>query len=212
MPYTSERRKRLLSKVYASQFVTDVDPLDFLSSSLETGKKSLLVEINDLKQSKLVTMRKNIPSVTKLGRSKIIVIMAGGSFDIIHPGHLETLEQARALGDSLIVSVARDATFRRNKKKEPLHNEDLRQKLVAALKVVDAAVLGSEHDILETAVMIKPDIVALGYDQYHDGQSIQKDLMKRGLKVDVVRLKSSVPEIKTASIIGYDDGSLLDST
>ncbi|MHB1868297.1 MAG: adenylyltransferase/cytidyltransferase family protein [Nitrososphaerales archaeon] len=211
MPYTNERQKRVLSKIYASQFVTDVGPLDFLSSSLETGRKSLLVEVDALKRSKLVAIRKNIPSVTQLGRSKIIVIMAGGSFDIIHPGHLETLEQARALGDSLIVSVARDATFRRNKKKEPLHSEVLRQKLVAALKVVDAAVLGSELDILETAVMIKPDIVALGYDQSHDGQSIQKDLMKRGLKVEVVRLKSSVPEIKTASIIKDDDGSLLDS-
>ena len=180
--------------------------------SRKVTKKSLLAEIETLEQNKLLILRKNIPSLTQLGRSRIIVVMAGGSFDIIHPGHLETLEQARALGDSLIVSVARDATFRKNKKKEPLHREALRQKLVSSLRIVDAAVLGSEHDILETAFMIKPDIVALGYDQAHDGQSIQSDLAKRGLNVKVFRLKSSIPEIKTTSILSDDNGKLLDST
>ena len=86
-------------------------------------------EINVLVQDNFVTMSGGKPVLSRVGRKEIIVVMAGGSFDIIHPGHIETLEQARALGDSLIVSVARDATFRKNKKREPQHNETLRQKL-----------------------------------------------------------------------------------
>ncbi len=175
-------------------------------------KTDLMSEINVLVQNKFVTMNGGKPVLSPLGRNEIIVVMAGGSFDIIHPGHIETLEQARALGDSLIVSVARDATFRKNKKREPQHNEALRQKLISSLRVVDIAVLGSEHDILETAVMLKPDIVALGYDQTHSESSIQADLLKRGLRVKVVRLKSSIPEIKTSSILKEENGNLLGST
>jgi cytidyltransferase-like protein len=212
MKKISERQKRILAKIYASQFVKDAAPLDFLSASLETDRESLMGEINVLMQDNLVTMNGGNPVLSQLGRNEVIVVMAGGSFDSIHPGHIETLEQARALGDSLIVSVARDATFRNNKKREPQHNEALRQKLISALKVVDIAVLGSEHDILETAVMLRPDIVAVGYDQTHSESSIQDDLLKRGLKVKVVRLRSSIPEVKTSSLLKGENGNLLGST
>lgn len=183
----------------------------FLSSALETGVESLSAEIDVLLKNGLVTVDDGIPVITAKGRKEIIVVMAGGSFDIIHPGHIETLEQARSLGDSLVVSVARDATFRKNKKREPQHNEALRQKLVSSLRVVDAAVLGSENDILETAVMLKPDIVALGYDQTHSEASIRDELLKRGLSVNVVRLKSSIPDVKTTSLLKHENGSLLGS-
>ena len=212
MKTTSDRQKRILAKIYATQFAKDVNCLDFLSASLETDRESLLAEFNVLVQNNLVTLNGDNPTLTTAGRKEIIVVMAGGSFDIIHPGHIETLEQARALGDSLIVSVARDATFRKNKKREPQHNETLRQKLVSSLKFVDIAVLGSERDILETAIMLKPDIVALGYDQIHSEASIQDDLLKRGLKVKVVRLKSSIPEVKTSSLLKEENGNLLSST
>jgi FAD synthetase len=211
MKMIGERQKRILAKIYASKFAQDLDCIDFLSVSLDTDRDSLMLEINALVQDQLVIFNGGRPILTQAGREKITVVMAGGSFDIIHPGHLETLEQARALGDSLIVSVARDATYRRNKKREPQHNEALRQKLVSSLHIVDMAVLGSEHDILETAVMLEPDIVALGYDQTHSETLIQDDLLKRGLKVKVVRLRSSIPEVKTSSLLKKENGNLLSS-
>jgi len=212
MKKISERQKRILAKIYASQFVMDANCFDFLTNSLETDRDSLMSEISVLVQDNFVTMSGGKPVLSLLGRKEIIVVMAGGSFDIIHPGHIETLEQAREQGDSLIVSVARDATFRNNKKREPLHSEALRQKLISSLKVVDIAVLGSENDILETAIMLSPDIVALGYDQTHSESSIQDDLLKRGLKVKVVRLGSSIPEVKTSSLLKEENRNLLDRT
>ena len=60
--------------------------------------------------------------------------MTGGAFDIIHPGHVETLEQAKSFGDALVVSVARDSTFQKNKKRKPQHSEILRKELCLSLE------------------------------------------------------------------------------
>ena len=100
--------------------------------------------------------------LTERGRKEIVVVMAGGSFDIIHPGHVETLEKAKALGDVLVVSVARNSTYLRNKKEIPLHDEKLRRKMVESIKFVDAAILGSEVDLFETVELVRPDIIASG--------------------------------------------------
>lgn len=207
----STRQKRILAKIYASQFVTDSSPVEFIASSLETDTENLLSELKILARMNLIALNEDKPMLTSTGREEIIVVMAGGSFDIIHPGHLETLEQARSLGDSLIVSVARDSTFRKNKKREPEHNEELRRRLVSSLRAVDAAVLGSETDILETTMLLRPDIVALGYDQTHSEKAIQDELSKRGLRVKMVRLKSSIPEVKTTNLLKKDNGNLLHS-
>lgn len=196
------RETKILAKIYAAKFQDN--PIDFLSSALETDWQDLSSDLEQLRAKNLVIFENGVPSLTPSGRAKIKVVMAGGAFDIIHPGHLETLEQAKSLGDALIVSVARDATFRRNKKREPQHDEALRRKLVSSLKIVDAAVLGSEKDILGTAEMIRPDIVAIGYDQTHDENSIKSELAKRGVNVEVVRLQSTIPEIKTSSILKAD--------
>ena len=120
------------------------------------------------------------PHLNPSGRKLITIVMTGGAFDIIHPGHIETLEQARALGDALIVSVARDSTFEKNKKRKPQHSEVLRKNLVAAIRTVDCSVLGSETDIFETVELLKPDIIALGYDQAsRRGQDLGRSEKKR---------------------------------
>lgn len=200
MPGLSERERKILSKVFAAQFEGSKSQFDYLTRELQVGKSELIDELSSLERKELVSRGKN-KKITKAGRKAITVVMAGGTFDILHPGHLETLELARALGDVLIVSVARDATFRRNKGRDPLHNENLRRNLVSALKMVDAAVLGSEHEILGTATKISPDVIALGYDQSHDGNEIKEQLARRGIEVKIIRLKSSVPGIKTRRIL-----------
>ncbi len=165
-------------------------------------------ELKVLKDRGLITLADNRPLLTANGRKKILVVMTGGAFDIIHPGHIETLEQAKSLGDVLMVSVARDSTFERNKKRKPQHNETLRRKLVSSLRCVDDAVLGSETDIFETVDLLKPDIIALGYDQSHDEEKILEEVKRRGLSVKVVRLKSSNPDIKTTAIISQSRDAL----
>jgi cytidyltransferase-like protein len=171
-------------------------------------ERSFNRELEELQSRGLLMLTNGRPELTEEGRRRIVVVMAGGSFDIIHPGHIETLEQARSLGDVLVVSVARDATFERNKKRKPNHVETLRRDLVASLRMVDCAVLGSESDIFETVELLKPDIIALGYDQFHDEGKIMEEAKRRGLIIKVVRLKSSNPDIKTTAIINRESGKL----
>jgi len=114
-------------------------------------------------------------------------IMATGVFDILHPGHLHFLMEAKSLGDELVVVVATDATVRMQKH-EPITPEKMRVELVGALKPVDRALLGREGDMFEIVLQVKPDIIALGYDQRFDEKDLESRLAARGLKVKVIRL------------------------
>lgn len=117
----------------------------------------------------------------------MVRVMASGVFDLLHSGHLHFLEEARKLGDELVVVVATDKTVRQ-RKHEPVTPENMRLKMVSALKVVDRAVLGHEDDMYQIVGELKPDIIALGFDQDMDEASIQSELVKRGMEVKVVRL------------------------
>ena len=139
--------------------------------------------------------------LTTRGRRSIRVVFVGGGFEIIHYGHVYTLTKAKSLGDALVVSVARDSTIRRRKDREPLVGEQDRVKLLSALRDVDAAILGVEGDIYVTLERVKPDVVALGYDQYHMDDEVRKEAAKRGMRVQVVRLDSPNPHRKTSRIL-----------
>ena len=115
-------------------------------------------------------------------------VMAAGTFDLIHLGHLHYLQEAKKLGDQLVVVVACDETVR-EKKHEPLMNEKTRAELIEALKPVDEVVIGVEGDPFETVEKINPDVIALGYDQWHQEKRIKDELKNRGLKSEVVRLE-----------------------
>jgi cytidyltransferase-like protein len=139
--------------------------------------------------------------VTTKGRRSIKVVFIGGGFEVIHRGHLYTLEKAKSLGDVLVVSVARDSTLRRRKGREPVAGEKERAKLVGSLRQVDAAILGVEGDIYETLEKVWPDVVALGYDQYHIESEVSEEGARRGMKLKVVRLDSPHPEVKTSTLL-----------
>ena len=127
-------------------------------------------------------------------------VLAGGVFDIIHPGHIHTLNAAKALGDVLVVAVATDKTAQKMKKRQPLHNQELRRELVSCLSMVDKAIVGHEDDIFETVRAIKPDIIVLGYDQVHQNQFISDGCKRINLDVEIVRLQSPVPELSSSEI------------
>ena len=128
------------------------------------------------------------------------IVLAGGVFDIIHPGHIHTLNAAKALGGVLVVAIATDKTAQKMKKRSPLHNQELRRELVSCLSMVDRTVIGHEDDIFETVRDIKPDIIVLGYDQVHQEQFISDGCKRINLDVKIVRLQSPIPELSTSKI------------
>ena len=134
----------------------------------------------------------------KLSSKKIV--LAGGVFDIIHPGHIHTLNAAKALGDVLVVAIATDKTAQKMKKRQPLHNQELRCELVSSLSMVDVAVIGNEDDIFKTVKLVKPDVIALGYDQVHQEKFISDGCKRINLDVEIVRLQSPVPELSSSEI------------
>ena len=110
----------------------------------------------------------------------MVRVMASGVFDIIHTGHISYLQQARALGDELIVVVACDDTVRKNKH-EPITPESMRVRIVGSLKPVDKAILGKGGDIFGTVREISPDIIVLGFDQTFREEELKRKLEENGL-------------------------------
>lgn len=158
-------------------------------------------EISDLVRLGLVNLKDGSAKLTPKGRSSIKVVFIGGGFELIHYGHVYTIGKAKSLGDVLVVSVARDSTIRKRKKREPIVNENDRVTMLSSLRQVDAAILGVEGDIYVTLERVKPDIVALGYDQYHLEDEVRKESARRGMKLRVVRLDSPYPKIKTSKLL-----------
>jgi FAD synthetase len=117
----------------------------------------------------------------------MVKIMATGTFDLLHMGHIYYLKEAKKLGDELIVIVACDSTVRKLKH-EPVTPEKMRLQLIKELKIVDDAYLGKKNDIYKIVEEIKPDIIALGYDQIHDEKIISQNLKKRNINAKIVRL------------------------
>ena len=128
------------------------------------------------------------------------IVLAGGVFDIIHPGHIHTLTAAKALGDVLVVAIATDKTAQKMKKMQPLHNQELRCELVSSLSMVDEAIVGHEEDIFETVKEVNPDIIALGYDQIHQEKFISDGCKRLSLNVKIVRLQSPIPKLSSSEI------------
>lgn len=124
-------------------------------------------------------------------RSMITVVLAGGVFDVLHLGHVASLAEAGSFGDVLVVVVATDVTVENFKGRKPVFPEEDRRALVESLKPVDRAILGYEdigtgyEQILSE---VKPDIVALGYDQELLAKTVQEIIQKRGLNCKIVRL------------------------
>ena len=128
------------------------------------------------------------------------IVLAGGVFDIIHPGHIHTLNAAKALGGVLVVAIATDKTAKKMKKRSPLHNQELRRELVSYLSMVDNAIVGHEDDIFQTVKEVKPNIIVLGYDQIHQEKFISDGCKRINLNVEIVRLESPVPHLSSSQI------------
>ena len=128
-------------------------------------------------------------SETKKGK----VVLASGTFDLLHLGHVKFLEEAKKAGGpnaKLVVIVARDSTVKKRKGRAPIIPEDQRRALIEALKVVDEALLGYEDfNIERTIEKIKPDIIAVGHDQSGIEREVRRFIEEKGLKIEVVRIR-----------------------
>ncbi len=126
----------------------------------------------------------------KPGKKK--VVLASGVFDLLHLGHVKFLEGAKKAGGKnakLVVIIARDSTVEKAKGRKPIMSENQRRTLVESLKVVDEAVLGYRNfDIGEVIENVKPDVIALGYDQDEMEKEVRNYVDKHKLNIKIVRI------------------------
>jgi FAD synthetase len=139
-------------------------------------------------------------------REKKKVVLASGVFDLLHLGHVKFLEEAKKAGGKnaeLIVIIARDSTVEENKGRKPIMPENQRRALVESLKVVDEAVLGFEKfDLGDVIERVKPDVIALGYDQADMEKGVQEYVVKHRLNIRVIRIgKFEEDELDSSSKI-----------
>jgi len=123
---------------------------------------------------------------------KKTIVLASGTFDLLHLGHVKYLEEAKKAGGEgakLVVIVARDNTVEKRKGTKPIMTEDQRRALVESLKVVDEAVLGYEDFNMEMTIeKIKPNIIAVGHDQSGIEKAVQNLVKEKGFDIRVVRI------------------------
>jgi len=187
----------ILSAIFVGT-VTNENVVEIVKKKNLLSEEYIISRIENLVKNGLV--EKDKKTLTELGRTSLRIVLAGGVFDIIHPGHLHTLNSAKSLGDVLVVVVATDSTAETMKKRTPLHNQEQRRNLVNSLSMVDIGIIGHEGDIFKTVEKIRPEIIALGYDQVHQEKYITDGCRKLNLDVKVARLQSPNPEISSSKI------------
>ena len=148
--------------------INGTNPVEIIKKKTMLLDNQIDTKITELIEKNLVNEDKI--TLTETGRDSLHIVLAGGVFDIIHPGHISTLNAAKALGDVLVVVVATDNTAVKMKKRNPIHSQEQRQELVNSLEVVDLCLIGQEENIFKTVKHVRPQIIALGYDQIHQEQ------------------------------------------
>ena len=129
-----------------------------------------------------------------------VVVFTNGVFDLLHPGHTTLLEQARALGDVLVVGLNSDASARRLAKgaDRPLVPEAARAAVVAALEAVDCVVVFEEDTPLALITALRPDVLVKGADYTLD-QIVGADVVQdAGGRVERIPL---VPTFSTTTLV-----------
>lgn len=192
--------KKILSSLYLSSIAPETSPYERIWSRNYLPKEVYDRKIQELHQKGLVDKNRE-PQISFIGRDAIKVVLVGGVFDLIHPGHIHTLKAAKSHGDVLVVVIARTSTARKIRgERKIFHDESLRKELVSSLHFVDLAIIGREGTLYDTVEHVKPDIIALGYDQAHTEKDIAQNCARRKLNVKIIRLNTPLPVTKSSKI------------
>ena len=192
--------KTILANLYSSMLDPSIPPYVRLKARLPISEDFYNSMVRRLVKIGLVE-ESDPTKLTFIGRDALKVVLVGGVFDLIHPGHIHTLKAAKAEGDVLVVVVARQSTAQKIKKYRKIyHDEKLRRDLVTSLNFVDLALIGKEGTLYDTVEYVKPNIIALGYDQAHSEKDIAENCKKRNLNVQVIRLSTPIPGSKSSKI------------
>ena len=139
---------------------------------------------------KIITLNKLIPIVNKLKKENKKIVTTNGVFDILHLGHVKYLEQAKKLGDVLIVGVNTDASVKLNKGyKRPINTEKSRIGILAGLESVDYAFLFNDKDPRKWLSKLKPDFHVKAGD-YNLNHIIERNIVeKNGGKILIAKIE-----------------------
>lgn len=128
-------------------------------------------------------------------------VMAFGTFDLFHAGHENYLKQAKALGDKLVVIIALDETVKKIKGHLPTHNQKERMQSVKNSGLADQVLLGNREDKHKVLKKHRPDVIALGYDQFVFTQRLEKTLIDIKLDAQIERLMPYFPQVYKSSLL-----------
>jgi cytidyltransferase-like protein len=192
--------KAILTSIYSSTLEPSLSAYERTASRLPVEKALFQSHVDRLQKLGLVERGEPL-RLSFIGRDALRVVLVGGVFDVIHPGHIHTLKSAKEAGDVLVVIVARTSTAQRIKQgRKIFHDEKLRRELVSSLNFVDLVLIGREGTLYDSVEYVRPDIIALGYDQAHSEKDVAENCKKRNLNVMVVRLSTPMPGLKSSAI------------
>src|SRR4029079_5702150 len=192
--------KAILTAIYVSALEPEILPVEYLKVRIPISEDQFNAKIKEMIKNGFVENSEPL-RLTFLGRGLLKIVLIGGVFDIVHPGHIHTLKDAKSHGDILVVVVAKSSTAHKiNKNRKIYHDEFLRRELVSSIRYVDYALIGREGTLYDTVEFVKPDIIALGYDQKHTEKEIAMNCLKRGINTRVIRLNTPLPGSKSTQI------------
>jgi cytidyltransferase-like protein len=139
-------------------------------------------------EQKMLVERKGRFFLCDQERKRLRVVLTGGVFDVLHIGHIVTLNEAKEHGDVLVVAVARDEHIMR-KGRTPIHPQEYRRIMVESLKPVDVAIsgFGQPKKMIE---YVQPDVIAYGYDQKEFLKSAGVEVVKLEKRIDDTKFKT----------------------
>lgn len=129
------------------------------------------------------------------------IVMVFGTFDYLHAGHENLFVQAKEFGDYIIAVIALDKTVKNIKGEIPDHNEKTRAENLRATGWANKVVVGDQKDKTKVIKTHRPDIIALGYDQFAFTYNLEKLIIDLKLDTSIIRLTPYRPDMYKSSII-----------
>ena len=151
-------------------------------------------------KNKIMTHAKLAAFVKKAKAQGKKIVFTNGCFDILHAGHVSSIEFAKSKGDILVLGLNSDASIKRLKgPKRPINKQADRALVVAALGAVDAVCLFSQDTPLELIKLVKPDILVKGAD-YKNKEVVGSQFAKKVVLFPLVKGRSTTNLINKISL------------